>query len=157
MNYVELQQKELLLKYISITLSNELKNDINLEYIIKYNDKIITGTTLRNFNTTKFSVEKILNDFNKPEITFEPIDYFYISENIKPFHINYLTELFKLSKINFKSALLKLILDSNINLKFSNDKFEIYDVKFIESNTVFDYLLISEKDNFEIISVNIID
>lgn len=157
MNYVELQQKELLLKYISIKLSNELNNDINLEYIIKYNDKIITGTTLRNFNTTKFSVEKIFNDFNRPEITFEPIDYFYISENIKPFHINYLTELFKLSKINFKSALLKLILDTNINLKFSNDKFEIYDVKFIESNTVFDYLLISEKDNFEIISVNIID
>lgn len=157
MNYVELQQKELLLKYISITLSNELKNDINLEYIIKYNDKIITGTTLRNFNTTKFSVEKILNDFNKPEITFEPIDYFYISENIKPFHINYLTELFKLSKINFKSALLKLILDTNINLNISNNKFEMYDVKFIESNIVFDYLLISEKDNFEIISVNIID
>lgn len=157
MNYVELQQKELLLKYISIKLSNELNNDINLEYIIKYNDKIITGTTLRNFNTTKFSVEKIFNDFNRPEITFEPIDYFYISENIKPFHINYLTELFKLSKINFKSALLKLILDTNINLKFSNDKFEMYDVKFIESNTVFDYLLISEKDNFEIISVNIID
>lgn len=157
MNYVELQQKELLLKYISIKLSNELNNDINLEYIIKYNDKIITGTTLRNFNTTKFSVEKIFNDFNRPEITFEPIDYFYISENIKPFHINYLTELFKLSKINFKSALLKLILDTNINLKFSNDKFEMYDVKFIESNTVFDYLLISEKYNFEIISVNIID
>ena len=157
MNYVELQQKELLLKYISIKLSNELNNDINLEYIIKYNDKIITGTTLRNFNTTKFSVEKIFNDFNKPEITFEPIDYFYISENIKPFHINYLTELFKLSKINFKSALFKLILDTNINLNISNDNFEMYDVKFIESNIVFDYLLVSEKDNFEIISVNIID
>lgn len=157
MNYVELQQKELLLKYISIKLSNELNNDINLEYIVKYNDKIITGTTLRNFNTTKFSVEKIFNNFNRPEIIFEPIDYFYISENIKPFHINYLTELFKLSKINFKSALLKLILDTNINLNFSNDKFEMYDVKFIESNIVFDYLLISEKDNFEIISVNIID
>lgn len=157
MKYTELQQKELLLKYISIKLSNELNNDINLEYIIKYNDKIITGTTLRNFNTTKFSVEKIFNDFNKPEITFEPIEYFYISENIKPFHINYLTELFKLSKINFKSALLKLILDTNINLNISNNKFEMYDVKFIESNIVFDYLLISEKDNFEIISVNIID
>lgn len=157
MKYTELQQKELLLKYISIKLSNELNNDINLEYIIKYNDKIITGTTLRNFNTTKFSVEKIFNDFNKSEITFEPIDYFYISENIKPFHINYLTELFNLSNINFKSALLKLILDKNINLKISNDKFEMYDVKFIESDIVFDYLLISEKDNFEIISVNIID
>lgn len=157
MKYTELQQKELLLKYISIKLSNELNNDINLEYIIKYNDKIITGTTLRNFNTTKFSVEKIFNDFNKPEITFEPIDYFYISENIKPFHINYLTELFKLSNINFKSALLKLILDKNINLNILNDKFEMYDVKFIESDIVFDYLLISEKDNFEIISVNIID
>lgn len=157
MKYTELQQKELLLKYISIKLSNELNNDINLEYIIKYNDKIITGTTLRNFNTTKFSVEKIFNDFNKSEITFEPIDYFYISENIKPFHINYLTELFNLSNINFKSALLKLILDENINLKISNDKFEMYDVKFIESDIVFDYLLISEKDNFEIISVNIID
>ena len=157
MKYTELQQKELLLKYISIKLSNELNNDINLEYIIKYNDKIITGTTLRNFNTTKFSVEKIFNDFNKPEITFEPIDYFYISENIKPFHINYLTELFKLSNINFKSALLKLILDKNINLNILNDKFEMYDVKFIESDIVFDYLLISKKDNFEIISVNIID
>lgn len=157
MKYTELQQKELLLKYISIKLSNELNNDINLEYIIKYNDKIITGTTLRNFNTTKFSVEKIFNDFNKPEITFEPIDYFYISENIKPFHINYLTELFNLSNINFKSALLKLILDENINLNISNNKFEMYDVKFIESDIVFDYLLISEKDNFEIISVNIID
>lgn len=157
MNYVELQQKELLLKYISIKLSNELNNDINLEYIVKYNDKIITGTTLRNFNTTKFSVEKIFNNFNRSEIFFEPIDYFYISENIKPFHIKYLAGLFQLSKISFKSALLKLILDTNINLKFSNDKFEIYDVKFIESNTIFDYLLISEKDNFEIISVNIID
>ena len=157
MKYTELQQKDLLLKYISIKLSNELNNDINLEYIIKYNDKIITGTTLRNFNTTKFSVEKIFNDFNKPEITFEPIDYFYISENIKPFHINYLTELFKLSNINFKSALLKLILDKNINLNILNDKFEMYDVKFIESDIIFDYLLISEKDNFEIISVNIID
>ena len=102
-------------------------------------------------------MEKIFNDFNKPEITFEPIDYFYISENIKHFHINYLTELFKLSNINFKSALLKLILDENINLNISNDKFEMYDVKFIESDIVFDYLLISEKDNFEIISVNIID
>ena len=131
MNYVELQQKELLLKYISIKLSNELNNDINLEYIIKYNDKIITGTTLRNFNTTKFSVEKIFKDFNNPKITFEPIDYFYVSEKIKPFHIKYLDELSKLSKIN--------------------------DVKFIESNIVFDYLLVSEKDKFEIISVNIID
>ena len=157
MNYVELQQKELLLKYISITLSNELKNDINLEYIIKYNDKIITGTTLRNFNTTNFSVEKIFNDFNKPKITFESIDYFYISENIKPFNIKYLAELSKLSKINFKSALFKLILDKNISLNISNDNFEMYDVKFIESNIVFDYLLVSEKDNFEIISVNIID
>lgn len=157
MNYVELQQKELLLKYISITLSNELKNDINLEYIIKYNDKIITGTTLRNFNTTNFSVEKIFNDFNKPKITFESIDYFYISENIKPFNIKYLAELSKLSKINFKSALFKLILDTNISLNISNDNFEMYDVKFIESNIVFDYLLVSEKDNFEIISVNIID
>lgn len=157
MNYVELQQKELLLKYISIKLSNELNNDINLEYIIKYNDKIITGTTLRNFDTTDFSVEKIFKDFNKTEITFEPIDYFYISENIKPFHIKYLSELFQLSKISFKSALLKLILDTNINLNISNENFEIYDVKFIESNIVFDYLLISEKDNFEIISVNIID
>ena len=157
MKYTELQQKELLLKYISIKLSNELNNDINLEYIIKCNNKIITGTTLRIFNTTKFSVEKIFNDFNRPEIIFEPIDYFYISENIKPFHIKHLAELFQLSKINFKSALLKLILDTNINLNFSNDKFEMYDVKFIESNVVFDYLLISEKDNFEIISVNIID
>lgn len=157
MNYVELQQKELLLKYISITLSTELKNDINLEYIIKYNDKIITGTTLRNFNTTNFSVEKIFNDFNKPKITFESIDYFYISENIKPFNIKYLAELSKLSKINFKSALFKLILDTNISLNISNDNFEMYDVKFIESNIVFDYLLVSEKDNFEIISVNIID
>lgn len=157
MNYVELQQKELLLKYISIKLSNELNNDINLEYIIKYNDKIITGTTLRNFDTTDFSVEKIFKDFNKTEITFEPIDYFYISENIKPFHIKYLSELFQLSKISFKSALLKLILDTNINLNISNGNFEMYDVKFIESNIVFDYLLISEKDNFEIISVNIID
>lgn len=157
MNYVELQQKELLLKYISITLSNELKNDINLEYIIKYNDNIITGTTLRNFDTTNFSVEKIFKDFNKTEITFEPIDYFYISENIKPFHIKYLSELFQLSKISFKSALLKLILDTNINLNISNENFEMYDVKFIESNIGFDYLLISEKDNFEIISVNIID
>lgn len=157
MNYIELQQKELLLKYISITLSNELKNDINLEYIIKYNDKIITGTTLRNFNTTNFSVEKIFNDFNKPKITFESIDYFYISENIKPFNIKYLAELSKLSKINFKSALFKLILDTNISLNISNDNFEMYDVKFIESNIVFDYLLVSEKDNFEIISVNIID
>lgn len=157
MNYVELQQKELLLKYISIKLSNELNNDINLEYIIKYNDKIITGTTLRNFDTTDFSVEKIFKDFNKTEITFEPIDYFYISENIKPFHIKYLSELFQLSKISFKSALLKLILDTNINLNISNENFEMYDVKFIESNIVFDYLLISEKDNFEIISVNIID
>lgn len=157
MNYVELQQKELLLKYISITLSNELKNDINLEYIIKYNDKIITGTTLRNFNTTNFSVEKIFNDFNKPKITFGSIDYFYISENIKPFNIKYLAELSKLSKINFKSALFKLILDTNISLNISNDNFEMYDVKFIESNIVFDYLLVSEKDNFEIISVNIID
>ena len=157
MNYVELQQKELLLKYISIKLSNELNNDINLEYIIKYNDKIITGTTLRNFNTTNFSVEKILKDFNKPEITSEPIDYFYVSEKIKPFHTKYLAELSKLSKINFKSALLKLILDTNINLNVSNDNFEMYDVKFIESNIVFDYLLVSEKDNFEIISVNIID
>ena len=157
MNYVELQQKELLLKYISIKLSNELNNDINLEYIIKYNDKIITGTTLRNFDTTDFSVEKIFKDFNKTEITFEPIDYFYISENIKPFHIKYLSELFQLSKISFKSALLKLILDTNINLNISNENFEMYDVKFIESNIVFDYLLISEKDNFEIISVNTID
>lgn len=157
MNYNELQQKELLLKYISITLSNELKNDINLEYIIKYNDKIITGTTLRNFNTTNFSVEKIFNNFNKPEIIFEPIDYFYVSESIKPFHINYLTELFKLSKINFKSTLLDLIFDTHIKLNVSADNFEMYNVKFIESNIVFDYLLISEKDNFEIISVNIID
>lgn len=157
MNYNELQQKELLLKYISITLSNELKNDINLEYIIKYNDKIITGTTLRNFNTTNFLVEKIFNNFNKPEIIFEPIDYFYVSESIKPFHINYLTELFKLSKINFKSALLDLIFDTHIKLNVSADNFEMYNVKFIESNIVFDYLLISEKDNFEIISVNIID
>ena len=157
MNYVELQQKELLLKYISIKLSNELNNDINLEYIIKYNDKIITGTTLRNFDTTNFSVEKIFRDFNKTEITFEPIDYFYISENIKPFHIKYLSELFQLSKISFKSALLKLILDTNINLNVSNENIEMYDVKFIESNIGFDYLLISEKDNFEIISVNIID
>lgn len=157
MNYVELQQKELLLKYISIKLSNELNNDINLEYIIKYNDKIITGTTLRNFDTTHFSVEQIFNDFNRPEIIFEPIDYFYISENIKPFHIKYLSELFQLSKISFKSALLKLILDTNINLNISNENFEMYDVKFIESNIGFDYLLISEKDNFEIISVNIID
>ena len=157
MNYVELQQKELLLKYISIKLSNELNNDINLEYIIKCNNKIITGTTLRNFNTTKFSVEKIFNDFNRPEIIFEPIDYFYVSEKIKPFHTEYLAELSKLSKINFKSALLKLILDTNINLNVSNDNFEMYDVKFIENNIVFDYLLVSEKDNFEIISVNIID
>lgn len=157
MNYVELQQKELLLKYISIKLSNELNNDINLEYIIKYNDKIITGTTLRNFDTTNFSVEKIFRDFNKTEITFEPIDYFYISENIKPFHIKYLSELFQLSKISFKSALLKLILDTNINLNVSNENFEMYDVKFIENNIALDYLLISEKDNFEIISVNIID
>ena len=157
MNYNELQQKELLLKYISIKLSNELKNDINLEYIIKYNDKIITGTTLRNFNATNFSVEKIFNDFNKPRIIFEPIDYFYISENIKPFHIKYLTELFKLSKINFKSALHDLIFDTNIKLNVSADNFEMYDVKFIESNIALDYLLISEKDNFEIISVNIID
>ena len=59
MKYTELQQKELLLKYISIKLSNELNNDINLEYIIKCNNKIITGTTLRNFNTTKFSTISI--------------------------------------------------------------------------------------------------
>jgi hypothetical protein len=157
MKYTELQQKELLLKYISIKLSNELNNDINLEYIIKYNDKIITGTTLRNFNTTNFSVEKIFNDFNRPEIIFEPIDYFYISENIKPFYTEYLAELSKLSKINFKSALLKLILDTNINLNVSNDNFEMYNVRFIENNIALDYLLISEKDNFEIISVNIID
>lgn len=157
MNYVELQQKELLLKYISIKLSNELNNDINLEYIIKYNGKIITGTTLRNFNTTKFSVEKIFNDFNKPKITFEPIDYFYISENIKPFHIKYLAELFQLSKISFKSALLDLIFDKHSQLKFSNKTFEMYNVRFIENNIALDYLLISEKDNFEIISVNIID
>ena len=157
MNYSDLQQKELLLKYISIKLSSELNNDINLEYVIKYNDKIITGTTLRNFNATNFSVEKIFNDFNKPRITFEPIDYFYISENIKPFHIKYLAELFKLSKINFKSALLDLIFDTNIKFNFSNDNFEMYDVKFIENNIALDYQLISEKDNFEIISVNIID
>ena len=157
MNYSDLQQKELLLKYISIKLSSELNNDINLEYVIKYNDKIITGTTLRNFNATNFSVEKIFNDFNKPRIIFEPIDYFYISENIKPFHIKYLAELFKLSKINFKSALLDLIFDTNIKFNFSNDNFEMYDVKFIENNIALDYQLISEKDNFEIISVNIID
>ena len=157
MNYIELQQKELLLKYISIKLSNELKNDINLEYIIKYNDKIITGTTLRNFDTTHFSVEKIFKDFNKPEIIFEPIDYFYISENIKPFHIKYLAELFQLSKLSFKSALLDLIFDKHSQLKFSNKTFEMYNVRFIENNIALDYLLISEKDNFEIISVNIID
>jgi len=157
MNYIELQQKELLLKYISIKLTNELNNDINLEYIIKYNDKIITGTTLRNFNTTNFSVEKIFNDFNTPKITFEPIDYFYIPEKIKRFHIKYLAELSKLSKINFKSALLKLILDTNINLNVSNDNLELYNVKFIGNNIALDYLLVSEKDNFEIISVNIID
>ena len=157
MNYIELQQKELLLKYISIKLTNELNNDVNLEYIIKYNDKIITGTTLRNFNTTNFSVEIIFNNFNKPEIIFEPIDYFYIPEKIKRFHIKCLAELSKLSKINFKSALLKLILDTNINLNISNDNFELYNVKFIENNIALDYLLVSEKDNFEIISVNIID
>ena len=77
--------------------------------------------------------------------------------SFKPFHIKYLSELFQLSKISFKSALLKLILDTNINLNISNENFEMYDVKFIESNIVFDYLLISETDNFEIISVNIID
>lgn len=157
MNYNELQQKELLLKYISIELSNELKNDINLEYIIKYNDKIITGTTLRNFNTTNFSVEKIFNNFNKPEIIFEPIDYFYISENIRPFLVKYLAELFRLSKVSFKSALLDLIFDKHSQLKFSNKTFEMYNVRFIENNITLDYLLISEKDNFEIISVNIID
>lgn len=157
MNYVELQQKELLLKYISIKLTNELNNDINLEYIIKYNDKIITGTTLRNFDTTNFSVEKIFNDFNKPEIIFEPIDHFYISENIKPFHIKYLAELFQLSNISFKSALLDLVFDKHSQLKFSNKTFEMYNIRFIENNITLDYLLISEKDNFEIISVNIID
>ncbi len=157
MNYVELQQKELLLKYVSIKLSNELKNNINLEYVIKYNDKIITGTTLRNFDTTHFSVEKIFKDFNKPEIIFEPIDYFYISENIKSFHIKYLAELFQVSKISFKSALLNLIFDKHSRLNFSNDIFEMYNVRFIENNIALDYLLISEKDNFEIISVNIID
>ena len=157
MNYVELQQKELLLKYISKTLSNELNNDINLEYIIKFNDKIITGTTLRNFDTTNFSVEKIFNDFNKTEITFEPIDYFYVSESIKPFHIKYLAELFQLSKLSFKSVLLDLIFDKHSQLKISNKTFEMYNVRFIENNIELDYLLISEKDNFEIISVNIID
>ena len=157
MNYVELQQKELLLKYISKTLSNELNNDINLEYIVKYNDKIITGTTLRNFNTTNFSVEKVFNDFNNPKITFEPIDYFYVSESIKPFHIKYLAELFQLSKLSFKSVLLDLIFDKHSQLKISNKTFEMYNVRFIENNIELDYLLISEKDNFEIISVNIID
>lgn len=157
MNYVKLQLKELLLKYISIKLTNELNNDINLEYIIKYNDKISTGTTLRNFDTTNFSVEKIFNDFNKPEIILEAIDHFYISGNIKPFHIKYLAELFQLSKISFISALLDLVFDKHSQLKFSNKTFEMYNVRFIEINIALDYLLISEKDNFEIISVNIID
>lgn len=157
MNYIELKQKEFFLKYISNKLSKELQNNINLEFIIKYNDKIITGTTLCNFNTNNFSVETILNDFNNPRIIFDSIDTFYIYEHIKPFHINYLRDLFKLSKTHFKSVLLNLILHSNSNLDFKKDNFELYNVKFIENNIALDYLLVSEKDNFEIVSVNIID
>lgn len=157
MNYVELQQKELLLKYISIKLSNELNFDINLEYIIKYNDKIITGTTLRNFNNENFTLEYVCNDFNTPKISTEQLDILPIAKHIPDYYIDYLVKLFKLSKLNFTSNLLKQILKTDIEYNFSKDSLEIYDVKFLENNISLNFLLISEKDNFEIISLNVTD
>lgn len=156
MNYIELQQKELLLKYISIKLSEKLHKNLNFEYIIRYNDKLITATTFQNFNNENFSFEYVCNDFGTPKISTEQLD-FPTTKHIEDYYIDYLVKLFKLSKLNFTSNLLKQILKINIEYDFSKNSLEIYDVKFLENNISLNFLLVSEKDNFEIISLNIID
>lgn len=155
MNYYELKQKELLLKFFSKKLSEETNSNLNLEYVIKHNDKIITGTTLRNYNKEQFSVEKVVTNFNRPTIESECIDIFLTESHLKPYHINYLKEILKYSKLSFKSSLIKLISDYPVNTQLKTKELELYNIKFLESNLELDFLLVSETDDFEIISVNL--
>lgn len=153
-----IQKQELIIKVISKHLTSGSK-EVNLNLIFNLNGKLVEATTFRNFNIQKGTISKIIHDNFTKRYEYSDVYLPKLHDlKLKDSKSEEVAKAYELNKEIFKEKLLELIqLETEYELELNNDLENnyLYNVEFLETDMTLDIYKLSEKDELEIVSVEI--